>query len=158
MVTKTEAYLDGSLELEQDGLRDEDLASLGAQISNLGFKQLNLLARTAASHLEQAVNYRIEVDLVLVSHDRGIPWRGIARRYRRGGRRWRVRNESTGTQTDAQDGAAAGRLCDISWWSADTMHFKIWTKRGFSNSQSYDRACLTMADSGKSTGTTENRR
>jgi hypothetical protein len=91
-----ETYLDGSLQLEQDGLGDEDLASFGAQVSDLGFEQLDLLSRTAASHLEQAVDYRIEVDLVLVSHSRGIPWRGIARRYRGGGRRWRVENESTG--------------------------------------------------------------
>lgn len=93
---KTATNLDGCLEFEQDGLGDEDLAGFGAQVPNLGFEQLNLLAGTAASHLEQAVDYRVKVDLVLVSHGRGIPWRGLARRYRRGGRRWRVKNESTG--------------------------------------------------------------
>jgi len=62
------AYLDRSLKLEQDGLRDEDLAGLGAQITNLGFQQLNLLAGPAAPHLQEAVDYRVEVDVVLIRH------------------------------------------------------------------------------------------
>jgi len=62
------ANLDGSLELEQDGLRDKDLAGLGTEITNLGFKQLNLLAWTAAPHLQEAVDYRVEIDVVLVRH------------------------------------------------------------------------------------------
>ncbi|KAI6771988.1 hypothetical protein HG530_002946 [Fusarium avenaceum] len=41
-----------SLEFEEDGLRDEDLTSLGAKITDLGLKKLNLLSRSAASHLE----------------------------------------------------------------------------------------------------------
>jgi hypothetical protein len=44
--------LDGSLKLEEDRLRNEDLTSLGAKVSNLSFKELDLLARPAASHFE----------------------------------------------------------------------------------------------------------
>lgn len=45
-------YLDRGLELEEDGLGDEDLAGLGAEITDLGLEKLDLLAWTAASHLE----------------------------------------------------------------------------------------------------------
>lgn len=45
-------YLDRSFKLEEDGLRDEDLTSLGAEVADLGLKQLDLLAGTAAAHLE----------------------------------------------------------------------------------------------------------
>jgi hypothetical protein len=62
------ANLDGSFKLEKDGLRNEDLTSLGAEIADLGFEQLNLLARSAAPHLEEAIDYRVEVDFVLVRH------------------------------------------------------------------------------------------
>lgn len=64
------ADLDGSLELEQDGLRDEDFAGFGAQVPNLGLEQLDLLSGSAAPHFEKAIDYRIEVDLMLVSHSR----------------------------------------------------------------------------------------
>lgn len=30
-------------------------------------------------------------------------------------------------QSDARDVTAAGDLRDVSWWSAGTMHFSIWT-------------------------------
>ena len=43
------AYLDGSLELEQDGLVDEDLARLGAEVLDLVLLQLNGLSGTVAS-------------------------------------------------------------------------------------------------------------
>jgi len=46
------ANLDGSLELEKDGLGDEDLAGLGAEIPNLSLEKLNLLAGAAASHFK----------------------------------------------------------------------------------------------------------
>lgn len=45
-------YLDRGLELEEDGLGDEDLAGLGAKITDLGLEKLDLLAWAAASHLE----------------------------------------------------------------------------------------------------------
>jgi len=45
-------YLDGGLELEEDGLRDEDLAGFGAEVSDLGLEQLNLLTGAAAPDLE----------------------------------------------------------------------------------------------------------
>jgi len=49
-------------------LRDEDLTGLGAEVTDLGFEQLNLLARAAAPHLQEAIDYRVEVDVVLVRH------------------------------------------------------------------------------------------
>jgi hypothetical protein len=62
------SHFDGSLELEQNGLRDKDLAGLGTEITNLGLEQLNLLAWAAAPHLQEAVDYRVEIDVVLVRH------------------------------------------------------------------------------------------
>lgn len=62
------SHLDRSLELEQNGLGNEDLASLGAEVANLGLEQLDLLARAAAPHLQEAVDYRVEIDFVLVRH------------------------------------------------------------------------------------------
>jgi hypothetical protein len=44
--------LDRSLKLEEDGLRNEDLTSLGAKVTDLGLKELDLLAGSATSHLE----------------------------------------------------------------------------------------------------------
>lgn len=67
-MTATLSYLDGSLQLEEDGLRNENLASLSAEEANLSLEKLDLLSRPATSDLEQPVNYRIEIDLVLVSH------------------------------------------------------------------------------------------
>lgn len=78
------ANLDGSLKLKQDGLRDENLTSLGAEVTDLGFEELNLLARATASHLEEPINYRVKIDLVLVCHLEKLPWGGTARRSRRG--------------------------------------------------------------------------
>ncbi len=64
------SHLDGGLELEQDGLGDEDLASLGAEEANLGLEKLDLLAWAAAPHLQEAVDYGVEVNFVLVRHCR----------------------------------------------------------------------------------------
>jgi hypothetical protein len=69
------SYLDRSLQLEQDGLRDEDFTGLSAKISDLGFEQLNLLSRSAASNLKEAVDYRVEIDFVLVRHCKFSPAR-----------------------------------------------------------------------------------
>jgi len=44
--------LDRSLKLEEDGLRNEDLTSLGAKVTDLGLKELDLLAGSATSHLK----------------------------------------------------------------------------------------------------------
>jgi len=60
--------LDGSFKLEQDGLGDEDFAGLGAEIPDFGLQKLDLLARSAAPHLEEAIDYRVEIDVVLVRH------------------------------------------------------------------------------------------
>lgn len=62
------AYLDRSFELEEDGLRDEDLARLGAEVADLSLKKLNLLSGTAAANLEETVNDGVEIDVVLVRH------------------------------------------------------------------------------------------
>lgn len=61
-------YLDGCLKLKQDGLRDEDLAGLGAQVPDLGLEQLDLLAGTAATDLQEAVDYGVQVDVVVICH------------------------------------------------------------------------------------------
>jgi hypothetical protein len=63
-------YLDGSLQLEEDGLGDEYFTSFGAEVTNLGLEQLNLFAGSAAPHLQEAINYRVEIDFVLVRHCR----------------------------------------------------------------------------------------
>jgi hypothetical protein len=55
--------LDWCLELKQNGLRDEDLARLGAQIAYLGLEQLNLLARPAAPDFEKSVYDRVQIYL-----------------------------------------------------------------------------------------------
>lgn len=49
-------------------MRDKNLAGLGAKVPDLGLEELNLLARAATSHLEEPVDYGIEVDLVLICH------------------------------------------------------------------------------------------
>ena len=54
----------GRLELEENGLRDENLTSLGAQVSNLGLQQLDLLAGPAAADFQQPVYDGIEIHLV----------------------------------------------------------------------------------------------
>ena len=64
------ADLDGRLQLQQDGLGDKDLASLGAQVADLGLEKLDLLARPAAPHLQETVDHRVEVDFMLVCHCR----------------------------------------------------------------------------------------
>jgi hypothetical protein len=61
-------YLNRSLQLKEDGLRDENLTGLGAQEANLALEELDLLSGPAASDFEQPVNYRVEIDLVLVCH------------------------------------------------------------------------------------------
>lgn len=65
---KKKTCLDGCFELEQNGLRDEYLASLGAEVPNLGLKELNLLAGAAAADLQETVDYRVEVDIVVICH------------------------------------------------------------------------------------------
>lgn len=65
---KSSTYLDRSLELKKDGLGDEDLAGLGAEEADLSLEKLDLLAGAAASDFEQPVDYRVEVDLMLVCH------------------------------------------------------------------------------------------
>ena len=52
MAERRTAYLDGSLELEQDGLVDEDLARLGAEVLDLVLLELHGLAGAVASDWE----------------------------------------------------------------------------------------------------------
>lgn len=66
MVRKTD--LDRSLEFEENRLGDEDLTSLGTEVPDLGFQELDLFSRTAASHLQQPVDDGVQVDIVLISH------------------------------------------------------------------------------------------
>jgi hypothetical protein len=56
--------LDRRLELEEDGLRNEDLTGLGAQVTDLRLKQLDLLAGSAAPDLKKTVYDRVEIYLV----------------------------------------------------------------------------------------------
>jgi hypothetical protein len=49
------AYLDRRLELEENGLGDENLAGLGAKVADLSLEELDLLAGTAAANFEQTV-------------------------------------------------------------------------------------------------------
>lgn len=60
-------YLDGCLQFQQYGLGDEDFPSLGAKITNLRLQKLNLLARPAAPHLQQSINDRVQIH-VLIGH------------------------------------------------------------------------------------------
>jgi hypothetical protein len=62
------ADLNRSFQLEQDGLRNEDFPSLGAKVTDLGLEQLDLLAWATAPHLQEAIDYRVEIDVVLVRH------------------------------------------------------------------------------------------
>lgn len=75
-------HLDGSLELQEYRLRDEDFTSFGAEKTDFSFEKLNLLARPAASNFEQPIDYRIKIDLMLVCHLELPPWEEGSRRNR----------------------------------------------------------------------------
>ena len=66
------AYLDRSLEFKQDRLGDEDLASLSTQVSYLCLEQLNLLPWATAANLQESVYDGVEIDVILVRHDRRL--------------------------------------------------------------------------------------
>lgn len=67
--TLEETCLYRCFKLEKNRLRDEDFAGLGAEISDFGLEQLDLLARAAAADFQETVDDGVEVDLVLVRHD-----------------------------------------------------------------------------------------
>lgn len=54
--TNVKTYLYRSFELEQNGLRNEDFTSLGAEIANLRLEELNLLSRPASTHFQESIN------------------------------------------------------------------------------------------------------
>jgi len=60
--------LDRSLKLKEDGLGNENLASSGAEVTDLGLEKLDLLARSATADLEQSVDDGVEIDVLLVRH------------------------------------------------------------------------------------------
>jgi len=62
------ADLDRRLELEEDGLGDENLAGLGAKGADLGLEELDLLAGTAAANFKKTVYDGVEIDIVWVRH------------------------------------------------------------------------------------------
>ena len=62
------SYLDWGLQLQKYRLRNKDLSGLGAKMADLGLEQLDLLSGTTAPHLQQSINDRIQIDLVLVRH------------------------------------------------------------------------------------------
>lgn len=97
-------YLDRSLKLEKDGLRNEDLTGLSAKVSDFSLKKLDLLAGSAASNFEEPIDYRVEIDLMLVCHLNEPSEEIMARRSRDG--RGRVgKSRETGR---CANGAAAG--------------------------------------------------
>lgn len=71
-------YFDGSFQLEQNGLRDEDLTSFCAEVSDFGLEKLDLLARAAAADLQKTVDYGVQINIMLICH-------GICLGRRRGG-------------------------------------------------------------------------
>ena len=62
------SYLDGCLEVKNDRLGNENLATLSAKVANLSLEELDLLAGAAAADFEETVYDGIEVDIVLVGH------------------------------------------------------------------------------------------
>ena len=78
-VTKT-TYLDRSLQLKQDWLRNEDFTSLCAQEADFLFEQLHLLAGPGAAHLQQSVYDGVEIDVVFASHGGTVVERSDSRR------------------------------------------------------------------------------
>lgn len=60
--------LDRCLQLKQDRLGDENFPRFCAKIADFRFQKLDLLSRPAAPHLQQSVNDRIQIH-VLISHD-----------------------------------------------------------------------------------------
>ena len=66
--TVQETDLDGGLEFEENRLRDEDLAGLGAEVTDLGLQKLDLLPGPAASHFQQSVDDGVQIDVALISH------------------------------------------------------------------------------------------
>jgi len=64
----TTTYLYRSFKLEQNGLRDENLTSLCAEIANLRLEKLDLLSGSATAHLEKSVNDGVQVHVLLVRH------------------------------------------------------------------------------------------
>lgn len=60
-------YLDRCLQLKQDRLGDENFPRLCAKITDFRFQKLDLLSGSAAPHLQQSVNDRIQIH-VLIGH------------------------------------------------------------------------------------------
>ena len=51
------AYLERRLQLEEDGLREEDLARLEAQTPDLVLRQLNILARPRSTNCKNNIEF-----------------------------------------------------------------------------------------------------
>ena len=88
--------LDRRLEFEQDGLGDEDLTGLGAEVADFGLEELDLLARSATADLQETIDDRVEVDFVLVRHRDG-----------RADRRARAEGDGSRGGRVSREGAAA---------------------------------------------------
>ena len=58
------ANLDGSLQLEQNRLVDEDLPGFQAQATNLVLREVDLLAGPRAPHLQELFDDGVSVDFV----------------------------------------------------------------------------------------------
>ena len=56
------ADLDGRLELDQDRLREEDLAGVEAERADLALEEVDLLAGAGATYAQELVDDAIDVD------------------------------------------------------------------------------------------------
>lgn len=82
----TWTYLDRSLKLEENGLGDEDLASLCAQETDFSLEQLDLLAGATAADLQKSVDYGVQINIMLICHCECVGRRKLAWAWlRRGG-------------------------------------------------------------------------
>lgn len=61
-------HLDWRLQLQQYGLRDENLSRFGTQETDFRFQQLYLLPWPASPHLQESVNDGVEVHVILIRH------------------------------------------------------------------------------------------
>lgn len=106
------AYLDRGLKLEENGLGDEDLTSLCAQETDFGLKQLDLLAGATATDLQKSVDYRVQINIVLICHCVCVGRQKLAWEWLRGRRRVTRRKGWDALRWDEILRSQAGRRID----------------------------------------------
>lgn len=101
-------YLDGGLKLQQNGLGNEDLAGLGAEETDLRFQELHLLARTAAPHLQEAIDDRVQIHFLIGHNGRTLTKDGEKGTKRKGKRKKKhARREELTSGGETIDDSAA---------------------------------------------------